>query len=298
MLSEAKSVTLARLHNCFLPPHTAIESMNTVSMNQLSTLRWSFEDDAEAYRRHGFSGIGIYRPKLEDFGIDRAIELLAEFQLEPTSLSWAGGFTGSDGRPYTDAVADGLQAIRDAAELGVESLIVLAGGRNHHIRNHARRTLCDALAEIAPAAEDHGILLSIEPFHPGCGEEWSFVNDLKSTLEVIEIVGSPQLGMVLDTYHLGLDEEMLHWLPEMIPYLHLVQLGDARHTPLGEMNRCLLGQGGVPIEHILRRLIEYNYEGPLEVELIGEDVETFSYERILEHTRCFLEQTVGSVGQS
>lgn len=295
---QAKITAPDGIKNRFQPPHTAIHLMNTVSMNQLSTLRWSFEDDAEAYRRHGFSGIGIYRPKLEDFGVDRAIELLAEFQLEPTSLSWVGGFTGSDGRPYTEAVADGIQAIHDAAELGVESLIVLAGGRNNHIRNHARRTLCDALAEIAPVAEDYGVLLSLEPFHPGCGEEWSFVHDLRSTLEIVEIVGSPQLGMVLDTYHLGLDDEMLHWLPEIIPYLHLVQLGDARHTPLGEMNRCLLGQGTVPIEQILRRLIEYNYSGPFEVELIGEDVETFSYESILEHTRCFLEQTVGSVGQS
>ncbi|MBL6725658.1 sugar phosphate isomerase/epimerase [Rubripirellula sp.] len=272
--------------------------MNTVSMNQLSTLRWSFEEDAEAYHRHGFSGIGIYRPKLEDFGLDRAIELLAEFELEPTSLSWVGGFTGSDGRRYTDAVADGLQAIREAAELGVDSLIVLAGGRNNHIRNHARRTFCDALTEIAPAAEDHGVRLSIEPFHPGCGDEWSFVNDLRSTLEIIEIVGSPQLGIALDTYHLGLDPEVLPWLPDIIPHLHLVQLGDARHSPLGEMNRCLLGNGSVPLQHILRVLLEYNYEGPLEVELIGEDVEALSYEQLLEHTRCFIEQTAGSVGQS
>ena len=106
--------------------------MNTVSINQLSTLRWSFEEDAEAYQRHGFSGLGIYRPKLEDFGLDRAIELLAEFQLEPTSLSWIGGFTGSDGRPYTDAIADGMEAICDAEAIGVQTLIVLAGGRNSH----------------------------------------------------------------------------------------------------------------------------------------------------------------------
>lgn len=276
----------------------AFDSMNTVSINQLSTLRWSFEEDAEAYYRHGFSGIGIYRPKLEDFGLDRAIELLEEFKLNPTSLSWVGGFTGSDGRRYTDAVSDGLQAIREASQLGVESLVVLAGGRNNHIRNHARRTLCDALTEIMPAAEDHGVKLSIEPFHPGCGDEWSFVSDLRSTLEIIEIVDSPQLGIALDTYHLGLDQEVLAWLPDVIPYLHLVQLGDARHSPLGEMNRCLLGEGAVPLQHILRVLLEYNYSGPLEVELIGEDVETISYEEILEHTRCFLEQTASSASPS
>lgn len=271
--------------------------MNTVSINQLSTLRWSFEDDAEAYRTRGFTGIGIYRPKLEDFGLDRAIELLAEFELSVTSLSWVGGFTGSDGRAFEDAVQDAIHAVHDAATLRADTLVVLAGGRNNHIRNHARRTLCDALVEIAAVAEEFGVRLSIEPIHPGCGDEWSFVNDLHSTLDIIEAVASPQLGIALDTYHLGMDEDVVRWLPEIIPHLHLVQLGDAKHSPLGEMNRCLLGHGSVPLRTILHTLIENDYRGPLEVELIGEDVETISYEQLLDHTREFIDRTMGPVGK-
>ncbi len=271
--------------------------MSTVSINQLSTLRWSFEEDAQGYRARGFNGIGIYRPKLEDFGIDRAIELLAECELSVTSLSWAGGFTGSDGRPFEEAVHDAMHAVRDAANLRADTLVVLAGGRNNHIRNHARRTLCDALIEIAAVAEDYGVRLSIEPIHPGCGDEWSFVNDLRSTLDIIEAVSSPQLGIVLDTYHLGMDEEVVRWLPEIIPHLHLVQLGDARHSPLGEMNRCLLGDGSVPLHTILGTLREHDYQGPLEVELIGEDVETVSYDQLLDHTRDFIDRTMGPVGK-
>ncbi len=269
--------------------------MNTLAISQLSTLRWSFRKDAEAYAARGFSGIGVYRPKLEDFGIDRTIELLAESSLQVTSLSWVGGFTGSDGRAYQDAVADAMSAVRDAANLHAETLIVLAGGRNNHIRNHARRTLCDALREIAWVAEDFGVRLSLEPIHPGCGDEWSFVNDLQSTLDIIETVASPQLGIVLDTYHVGMDEEVVRWLPDVIPHLHLVQLGDAKHSPLGEMNRCLLGEGCVPLQTILATLAEHRYRGPLEVELIGEDVEPLSYDEILDHTRDFFDRTLGPV---
>ena len=75
--------------------------MNTLAISQLSTLRWSFEQDAQAYTARGFKGIGIYRPKLEDFGLDRTpSSCLAESSLSVTSLSWVGGFTGSDGRAY------------------------------------------------------------------------------------------------------------------------------------------------------------------------------------------------------
>ena len=272
--------------------------MNTLAISQLSTLRWTFDEDVHAYANRGFKGIGIYRPKLEDFGLERAIDLLAEASLGVTSLSWAGGFTGSDGRAFEDAVLDAVAAVQDAANLRAETLIVLAGGRNNHIRNHARRTLCDALNEVAQVAEDLGVRISIEPIHPGCGNEWSFVNDLQSTLEIIEAVNSPQLGLVLDTYHVGMDEEVVRWLPDVIPYLHVVQLGDARHSPLGEMNRCLLGDGCVPLRSILGTLRDCDYQGPFEVELIGEDVETLSYEELLDHAKDYTDQALGPVEQN
>jgi sugar phosphate isomerase/epimerase len=271
--------------------------MNTVAISQLSTLRWSIEEDANAYAARGFKGIGIYRPKLEDFGLERTIDLLAECSLSATSLSWVGGFTGSDGRKYEEAVQDAKNAVCDAANLQVDTLIVLAGGRNNHIRNHARRTLCDALREISLFAEDYGVRLSIEPIHPGCGEEWSFLNDLRSTLDIIEEVNSEQLGIVLDAYHVGMDEEVVAWLPDVVRHLHLVQLGDAKHSPLGEMNRCLLGEGCVPLIEILETLRHYRYEGPFEVELIGEDVEQISYDELLDHTRDYIDRTMGPVEQ-
>jgi len=271
--------------------------MKTVSINQLTTLRWSFAEDARSYAQHGFQGIGVYRPKLEDFGIDRAIELLAESELSVTSLSWAGGFTGSDGRSIGEAIADGMAAVREAATLHAGTLILLAGGRNNHIRNHARRTVCDAIKQIAIIAEEFGVRLSLEPIHRGCGSEWSFVNDLRSTLEIIETVASPQLGMVLDTYHL-MDDQIDAWLTDVAPHIDLVQLGDGRHSPTGEMNRCLLGSGCVPLRRTLARLREFGYDGPLEVELIGEDVEPVGYEAVLDHTRQHLDTALAKIMQS
>ena len=82
--------------------------MNTLAISQLSTLRWAFDDDVHAYAARGFKGIGVYRPKLEDFGLERAVDLLAESELGVTSLSWAGGFTGSDGRAFEEAVLDAV----------------------------------------------------------------------------------------------------------------------------------------------------------------------------------------------
>ena len=138
--------------------------MNTLSVSQLSTLRWDLESDVHAYAERGFGGIGLYRPKIEDYGLDRAIELLEEYSMTATSLSWVGGFTGSDGRTFEDAVSDAIHAVIQAAQLRADTLIVLAGGKNNHIKTHLRRTLCQALsARSAAVASEHGIRLALEP---------------------------------------------------------------------------------------------------------------------------------------
>jgi len=268
--------------------------MNIIAVNQLSTYRWDLEEDAQAYATHGFGGIGLFRPKVDDFGIERCVELLDDLNLSVTSLSWAGGFTGSDGRGYEDALCDAMSAVTDAANLKADTLVVLAGGRNNHIRRHARRTLCEALAKISVFAEQFNVRIALEPFHPGCGHEWSFVNDLESTMHIIDLVGSPNLGLVLDTYHVGMDDEVLPWLPHVREHVHLLQLGDGRHSPLGEMNRCLLGDGCVPIESIVHTLIDHGYDGPIEAEVIGEDVESLDYDTVLGHTRSYLDQLTES----
>ncbi|MEL6108763.1 MAG: sugar phosphate isomerase/epimerase family protein, partial [Planctomycetota bacterium] len=167
--------------------------------------------------------------------------------------------------------------------------------KNNHIQTHLHRTLRCALKRLAAVASEHGVQLALEPFHPGCGDEWSFVTDLQTTLKIIEEVDNPALGLVLDTYHIGMDDDALRWLPDVAPHIHLVQLGDGRHCPHGEMNRCLLGEGCIPIGEITEMLSECGYRGAWEIELIGEDVETIGYEHLLDHTRDYLEHMCGRV---
>ncbi len=262
--------------------------MKQIAISQLTTLRWDLETEIVAANQRGLRGIGIWRPKVDDLGLDRTCELLFENRIAVSSLSWAGGFTGSDGRRFADAVEDALDAVHDAQVLGAETLVVIAGGRNNHIKGHLHNTLCDALAEINAAAIENEVKLAIEPFHPGCGDEWSFVSDVRSTLDVIAAVGSDNLGLVLDTYHLGLDSSVHQWLPGVIRYLQLVQLGDGRHSPLGEMNRCLLGNGSVPIPAILEMLAAGGYDSWIEVELLGADIESLEYDTILDHSLAYL----------
>jgi sugar phosphate isomerase/epimerase len=88
---------------------------------------------------------------------------------------------------------------------------------------------------------------------------------------------------------LAQDPRVLHWLPEILPYIHLVQLGDSKHAPMGEQNRCLLGQGNLPLSQIIELLNSYRYDGFLEIELLGEELENIDYNTVIESAKAWVE---------
>jgi len=262
-----------------------VARMLRLAVNELSTYRWTFEEDVLNYSAAGFGAIGIWRPKLMDYGEEKAVELLREHDLKISSLQWIGGFTGSDGRSYRDSFHDALDAIQLAADIKADTVVVLAGGRCGHTRNHAFQLLKNALKHLAEAAEAVGVQLAIEPMHIGCSNDWSFVNSVPQCLDVIATIGSPNLGLVFDCYHLAQDALELDLLEAIAPFVRLVQLGDAKHAPMGEQNRCLLGHGRVPLEKIIRAFQNCGYTGYFELEVVGEEVEHLQYETVLSQAR-------------
>lgn len=259
--------------------------MPNLSVNEVSTYKWSFDDDVVSYVEHGFDAIGVWRPKLEEYGIEKGIELLSDSGLRVSSLGWAGGFTGSDGRSFNESVHDALDAIDLAAQLDAECLVVVVGDRNGHTNRHVRRVLLQALTELTEAASALHIDIAIEPMHAGSGSQGCFLNDIQSTVEVIGDIGWPGIGIVFDSYHLGHDPRSVEWLSEIASLIRLVQLGDARHAPMGEQDRCLLGQGRLPLSNCIEALEEAGYDGFFELELFGESVEHLEYSQLLSHSK-------------
>jgi sugar phosphate isomerase/epimerase len=259
--------------------------MATLSMNEATTFRWSFEEDVSRYAAAGIPAIGVWRQKLSDCGQCRGAELVRQNGLAVSHLFWAGGFTGYDGRSYRDSVEDAADGLRTAAALGAGCLIVYSGARGGHTTSHARRLLHSALGELLPLAQSLDVTIALEPMHPGCAADWTFLTSLDDALTVLDAFASPYLKLVLDTYHLLQTPEVLARLPQIVDRIALVQLGDARHPPEGEQNRCRLGEGLVPLREVVCALRTAGYDGFYDVELLGEEFEAADYRELLRHAR-------------
>jgi sugar phosphate isomerase/epimerase len=259
--------------------------MTLLSMNEITTFRWSFEEDVENYQQAGYRSIGVWRQKLSDGDEDRAIDLVTESGLVVSNLMWAGGFTGSDGRTLAESIDDAAEAIRLAAALQAGCLVVYPGGRNNHTYRHAGRVLRSALDQLLPLAETADVPLAIEPMHAACAADWTFLTDVKSVVTFVEEYRSPCLKVAYDTYHFPFGARHRHVLERLVPHIAIVHLADRRLPPSIDQLRCPLGLGRLPLTEIVATLQESGYAGAFDVKLIGPEIEVNNYWGVLEQSQ-------------
>jgi sugar phosphate isomerase/epimerase len=259
--------------------------MTMLSMNEITTFRWSLEEDVENYLQAGYRSLGVWRQKLADYEPEYAIDLIVGSGLSVSNLLWAGGFTGNDGRSLAESVDDAAEAIRFAEAIAANCVVIYSGGRNNHTFRHAGRLLRTAIDELLPVAETAEVPLAIEPMHAACAADWTFLTDIRSALGLIDEFQSPFLKLAYDTYHFPLGPRQRHLLQRIAPHIGIVHLGDRREPPSVDQDRCPLGSGRLPLGEIVTTLQEAGYTGAFDVKLIGPDIGMGDYGTLLEQSQ-------------
>lgn len=259
--------------------------MSKLSISELTTYRWTFEEDVLHFREAGYGAVGVWRQKLAEFGEEKGVELLEESGLKVSNLLWCGGFTGSDGRSFREALEDAQEALTLAGQLHAECLIVYSGARGGHTHNHARRLLRDALKSLLPQAKEQGVTLAVEPMHAEAGGDCTFLCSLNEALSLLESVADPALKLCVDTYHCGLAADWEKQLAAAAPHTAIVHVGDGKPPVENDQARTRLGEGVVPLREMLAALRGSGFNGYYDVELMGTGLEPHAYPDLLRHCR-------------
>ncbi|MFO1022706.1 MAG: sugar phosphate isomerase/epimerase family protein [Planctomycetales bacterium] len=259
-------------------------------VHQTTTLRWSFKEDLLAFRDMGIGQVGVWRQKLDDVGLEKARELLRETGIKAGSLSWAGGFTGTLGLSFDEAVADVKSALRMAHALEASSLVVMTGGKGKLTPNHVRKVALEGLNKAGELAEILGVDLLVQPMHSRFNLDWSFLSDMEKCLDLMERLNHPSVGIALDIFALGHHPRFLDLLPQLMPFIRLVFLSDSGRKPRTDYDRRPLGQGTLPIMETVAILEASGYQGRYEVQLMSEKSWGEDYQILLQEARRYMTQ--------
>jgi len=269
--------------------------MTMISMSEITTFRWSLEQDIENYQQAGYRALGVWRQKLSDGDEEAAIDLIYQSGLTVSNLMWAGGFTGSDGRSLEESLIDAKQALWLAASIDAGCLVMYPGGRNNHTLRHAGRLFRAALEELVPIAEAYEVPIAIEPMHAASAAEWTFLTDLTQVLEIVDKFQSPFLKLAIDTYHFPINSSQKRLLEKAAPHVAIVHLGDRRLPPTADHERCPLGAGLLPLREIVQALQNGGYSGWYDVKLMGPEIESCDYWTLLEQSQAVAAEVTGSI---
>ena len=256
-----------------------------MSISQLTTYRWDLPVELEHLAYHGFDAIALWRTKVSDVGVDAARQHLDRTGLRVSSLQWAGGFTGSDGRTFRESIDDAAEAIATAERLGAEVLLVHTGCRGGHTLGHALRLLQESLDILAPLASERGVTLALEPHHPGAAVGCGFMPRLTQAVEWVDRFNHPSVRLALDLWQFGHDTSLVGLLPDLVRHLALVKIADRIGPPSSDRERLPPGLGHLPLEQLVGDLHAAGYRGDFEFEVVGEAVEGLGYDSALRHLR-------------
>ena len=271
--------------------HIAAATQNPVvplrlSLSQMTTLRWSLTDEVMQLKHTGFDAIGLWRPKLTEFSDDYAAEMLTRARLPVSSLSFTGGFTGGCGLSYLDAIEDGRQAIDQAEAVGAKTVIVVGGSRNGHTIRHSQRLVVEGIQRLADFAELAQIKLSVLPMHPFFSKQWTYLNSLDQTLDVLQAINHPLVGLAFDTYHLWEETRVLERIPEIAAVTQIVQVSDSPGSPRSEQDRRIPGDGIIPLQSLIQAFQWAGFAGYFDIQVWSGNVWKSNYTHLIEQTHA------------
>lgn len=227
---------------------------------EAATFKGDLEDNVAKIAAWGYDGVelAVRDPQLVD---GAAIRRLAERYDLATPAIGTGQAWGEERLSYTDpdpdvraaAVARTLAHVPLAAETGAMVIVGLLRGVLQPGIEHAQAMewTASALRQACETARPHGVRLALEPINR---YETPLLNTAAESLELLERVGAPNLGLLLDTFHMNIEEPdieaSIRACGERIFHFHVA-----------DSNRYYPGAGHIDFVSVLDALFDTPYEG-------------------------------------
>ena len=247
-----------------------------LSLNQRTTASWDLRSAIDGCVQAGLPSIGVWREPVAEAGLATAARWIEESGLRVSSVCRGGFFTVADESERRTAHEENLRALDETAALGAPTLVLVPGGLPAGDRDlvAARRRATDAIAALADEAGQRGVRLGIEPMHPIFAADRGVVSTLRQALDIAELFPPGQVGVVVDTFHVWWEPDVVEQIARAGDRITSYQIGDWI-TPLPPdalLSRGMVGDGHIDFAAFTAAVAATGYRGDVEVEIFNADI--------------------------
>ncbi|WP_159977424.1 MULTISPECIES: sugar phosphate isomerase/epimerase [unclassified Novosphingobium] len=193
----------------------------------------------------------------------------------------------------TGAAAEGLmRAIDIAADLGAPSIYLLTGGRGSLSWGQAATRFAHLIAPCRDAAGAAGIALLVENASP-FNADIHMAHTLPDAARLAAIAG---IGVCIDLHACWTEGALHENLAAAMPLTGLVQVSDYVLGDRSAPCRAVPGDGAIPLEAILRVVLELGYKGLFDLELVGPRIDAEGARTACTRAAQVLSDLLGKLG--
>ncbi|MBI9101324.1 MAG: sugar phosphate isomerase/epimerase [Spirochaetales bacterium] len=219
-----------------------------------------FEVNVKKIAELGFNGVELAIRDPEIIDKEEIFRILDEAGMGVPAIG-TGQAWGEEGLSFTDpdsavrkkAVDRVLSHIDFASKTGGTIIIGLLRGilRAEVSAERAESWMKEAFEICCCEAEKEGVKIAFEPINR---YETSLLNSVEDGLKFIDRIGSDNLGMLLDTFHMNIEE------PSIEESIKLA--GDRMfHFHYADSNRLYPGGGHIDFKSVLKAVFDIGYTG-------------------------------------
>jgi 4-hydroxyphenylpyruvate dioxygenase len=234
-------------------------------------LSGSLEEKVSAIANAGFEGLELFENDLTAFTgtPQEAGELIRARGLKLVTLQPFRDFEGLQGRARQQAFDRAEHKFDLMEELGTDLLMVCSTVHPESLPGLSRAA--DDFYELGERAARRNLRVAYEALAWG-----RHIHDYRDSWEVVRRAAHPNVGLVLDTFHIFSRQTELGTIGR-IPgdRIFLVQTADAPRLSMDHLSwsrhyRCFPGQGELRMDKFMEMLQETRYDGPLSHEIFND----------------------------
>ena len=243
-----------------------------LAVHTFTTKPWTMAECIENYARRGIGGISVWRETIEGLNLRMVKKQMDDAGLKPVAHVRGGFFTGKTAGDRAVAQEKNRECVREAEGLGLPMIVLVCGATPGQTPRENYEQIREGTGEMARWAEEAGVKLAIEPLHPIYAGDRSAIGTMKAANDLCDEIGAPNVGVVLDVYHVwwDLDLEMETKRCAENGRLHGYHICDFKPDQDDMLlDRGVMGEGCAPLKEIDDLVKGTGFGGMVEVEIFS-----------------------------